>query len=87
MSTAVAEMNVPVAETEAYQVLMARLGRRTGAIPADLLVRHVLRCVPAHEWPTRVEAADALLRGSIRPARTICGLSPGPQRVGCWAFT
>jgi superfamily II DNA or RNA helicase len=62
MSTAVAEVNAPVEETEAYQVLLARLGRRTGTIPADLLVRHVLNCVPAHEWPTRLEAADAVLR-------------------------
>ena len=48
--------------TEAYQTLMARVGRKSPLIPADLLVRHVLSCVPADEWPARVEAIDALLR-------------------------
>jgi superfamily II DNA or RNA helicase len=49
-------------ETEAYQVLMARVGKRTGKISPEVMVRHVLGCVPAHEWPTRVEAMDAVLR-------------------------
>ena len=56
MSSAVVDIEVPVEETEAYQELMTRAGRRTGNIPADLMVRHVLACVPPHEWPTRVEA-------------------------------
>ena len=30
--------------------------------PPELMVRHVLGCVPPHEWPTRVEAMDAVLR-------------------------
>ena len=62
MSSAVLGIEVPVEETEAYQELMTRAGRRTGNIPADLMVRHVLACVPPHEWPTRVEALDAVLR-------------------------
>jgi superfamily II DNA or RNA helicase len=62
MASAVAEFKVPVGETEAYQVLLARVNRKTGKIPADLMVRHVLACVPPNEWPTRVEAMDALLR-------------------------
>jgi superfamily II DNA or RNA helicase len=49
-------------ETEAYHELMARVGKRTGKIPPEAMVRHVLGCVPAHEWPTRVEAMDAVLR-------------------------
>jgi superfamily II DNA or RNA helicase len=54
---------VPAVETtEAYQALMQRVGRRSALIPADILVRHVLRMVPAEEWPVRVEAMDALLR-------------------------
>jgi superfamily II DNA or RNA helicase len=48
--------------TEAYKTLFARVGRKSPKIPADVLVRHVLRIVPASEWPTRVEAMDALLR-------------------------
>ncbi len=51
-----------VEQTEAYQTLLARVGRKSPKIPADVLVRHVLRCVPAPEWPARVEAIDALLR-------------------------
>jgi superfamily II DNA or RNA helicase len=66
MPRALAEIEVPVEipaeKTEAYQELMARVGRRTGVVPAELLVRHVLGCVPAHEWPTRVEAMDAVVR-------------------------
>ena len=62
MSSAIAEIEVPVEESEAYRELMARVGRRTGVIPAELLVRHVLGCVPAHEWPTRLEAMDAVIR-------------------------
>jgi superfamily II DNA or RNA helicase len=62
MASAVAEFKVPVEESEAFQVLMARVGRRTGKIPAELMVRQVLGCVPPSEWPTRVEAMDALLR-------------------------
>ncbi len=62
MSSAAAQIEVPVRESEAFQVLLSRVGRRTGELPADLLVRHVLGCVPPQEWPTRVEAMDALLR-------------------------
>jgi superfamily II DNA or RNA helicase len=65
MSTmTIAEPRVALApeETEAYQVLMSRVGKRTGKIPPEILVLHVLNCVPAHEWPTRVEAMDAVLR-------------------------
>ena len=62
MSSAIIDIEVPVEETEAYHELMTRAGRRTGDLPADLVVRHVLECVPPHEWPTRVEALDAVLR-------------------------
>ena len=41
---------------------MARVGRKSTKIPPDLLVRHVMKVVPGHEWPVRVEAMDALLR-------------------------
>jgi hypothetical protein len=43
-------------------MLQARVGRKSPKIPADVLVRHVLRFVSAHEWPARVETRDALLR-------------------------
>src|SRR5690242_15090765 len=47
-----------VEQTEAYQTLLTRVGRRSPKIPAEVLVRHVLRCVPPDEWPVRVEAMD-----------------------------
>jgi len=62
MSSAVVEIEVPVEETEAFGVLLTRVGKRTGEIPPEVMVRHVLACVPPHEWPTRVEAMDAALR-------------------------
>jgi superfamily II DNA or RNA helicase len=48
--------------TEAFGTLIARVGRKSAKIPASLLVRHILTCVPASEWPVRLEAMDALLR-------------------------
>ncbi|HKM55053.1 MAG TPA: SWIM zinc finger family protein, partial [Isosphaeraceae bacterium] len=51
-----------VTETEAFKTLVARVGRTTSKIPAECLARHVMQIVPAHEWPVRVEALDALLR-------------------------
>jgi hypothetical protein len=49
-------------DTEAYQTLIARVGRKSPTIPASVLVRHVMALVPANEWPARVEAIDAVLR-------------------------
>src|SRR5262249_17485434 len=43
-------------------MLLGQLGRRTSSIPPEVLVRHVLETVPAHEWPVRVEALEALWR-------------------------
>ena len=44
--------------SEAYKTLFARIGRKSPKIPADLLVRHVLECVPAGEWPVRLAKRD-----------------------------
>src|SRR4051812_25817205 len=62
MSTIVVEPEVSVEESEAYRELMGRAFKKTGKVPAEALVRHVLACVPAEEWPVRVEAMDAVLR-------------------------
>src|SRR5437879_5790346 len=62
MSTSVVEFEVPIEESEAYRALPGRASKKTGKIPAEILVRHVLGVVPAEEWPVRVEAMDALLR-------------------------
>jgi superfamily II DNA or RNA helicase len=58
----ITETEPAVEQTEAYKTLLARVGKKSPTIPADVLVRHVLRCVPAQEWPVRVEAMDALFR-------------------------
>jgi superfamily II DNA or RNA helicase len=62
MASAVVDIEVPAEESEAFHELMTRVGRRTGKIPPEAMVRHVLGCVPPHEWPTRVEAMDAVIR-------------------------
>ena len=62
MIATTADSPVPVEETEAFKTLVARVGRNTSKIPAEVLARHVLETVPAHEWPVRVEAMEALLR-------------------------
>src|SRR3954451_24152653 len=62
MNDTITEPEQDVEQTEAYQTLLARVGKKSPRIPAEALVRHVLRCVPPHEWPVRVEAMDALLR-------------------------
>jgi superfamily II DNA or RNA helicase len=62
MPSSVAEIDIPIEETEAYQTLLGRVDKRTGKIPPEALVRQVLAIVPASEWPVRVEAMDAILR-------------------------
>ena len=62
MIATTAEYPVPAEETEAYKTLVARVGRNVSRIPAEILALHVLETVPAHEWPVRAEAMDALLR-------------------------
>src|SRR5262245_65474908 len=62
MTSALAQIEAPLADSEAYRELLSRVGRKAGNIPADLMVSHVLSCVPPQEWPTRVDAMDALLR-------------------------
>src|SRR3954447_11342109 len=66
MSNAIVETEAtaeaPVESTEAYRTLLPRVGRKSPRIPAEVLVRHVLGCVPAEEWPVRFEALEALIR-------------------------
>jgi len=62
MTATTTTSSVPVEETEAFATLVGRVGRNASRIPAEILARHVMDIVPAHEWPVRVEAMDALLR-------------------------
>jgi superfamily II DNA or RNA helicase len=56
------DSGTPVDETEAFRVLVGRIGRNATKIPAEVLARHVLKTVPAHEWPVRAEGMEAVLR-------------------------
>ncbi|MEN8183683.1 MAG: DEAD/DEAH box helicase [Myxococcota bacterium] len=58
-ATAVKEIE---GETEAYRTLLGLAHKRTGAIPEDLLVRHVLEVTQAADWPVQRAALAALLR-------------------------
>ena len=49
-------------QAEAFATLIDQVGRKSTKIPAEKLVQHVMRIVPADEWPVRVAAMDALLR-------------------------
>ncbi|MEO7272784.1 MAG: SNF2-related protein, partial [Vicinamibacterales bacterium] len=48
--------------SEAYQALLARAHRGTGAIPPERIVRHVLSVTRGGDWPVQREALDAVLR-------------------------
>ncbi len=61
-ATTASASTIPLEETEAFATLVGRVGRNASNIPAEVLARHVMQIVPAHEWPVRVEAMDALLR-------------------------
>jgi len=52
----------PVGPIERIEALLEQVGRRGGAIPAELLVRHALGVVPADEHLMRSDALDAILR-------------------------
>jgi superfamily II DNA or RNA helicase len=60
--TILALPDAPADEQEAFRVLLARAHRKTGAIPAELLVRHLLSTASDADWPVKREALEALLR-------------------------
>jgi hypothetical protein len=53
---------IAITETETYQTLLARAQRRTGAVPADRIVRHVLSITQGGDWPVQRDALEATLR-------------------------
>ena len=83
MIDTVAEPQTTLEQSEAYEELLSRHGRKTGNIPPELLVRHVLACVPAQEWQTRVDAMDAVVRRleSIRRDSLRVEARPGDGRL------
>src|SRR6266853_1604507 len=84
MSTATKDIEQADRETtEAYKTLLARVGRRSTKIPPEVLVRHVLGCVPPQEWPVRLAAMDAVLRrlDSARRDGLRISTRPGGRRL------
>jgi superfamily II DNA or RNA helicase len=74
-----------IADGEAYQTLLARAHRRTGDLPPEAIVRHVLSVTAGGDWPVQWDALDAVLRRCTsahtddiqiveRPRRRILGL-------------
>jgi hypothetical protein len=53
---------IAIADSETYQTLLARAHRRTGAVPTERLVRHVLSITQGGDWPVQRDALDAVLR-------------------------
>jgi hypothetical protein len=53
---------IPITENEAFQMLLARAQRRTGRVPAERIVRHVLSVTRGGDWPVQRDALDAVLR-------------------------
>ena len=53
---------IAITESEAYQTLLARARRRTGGVPAERIVRHVLSVTQGGDWPIQRDALEAVLR-------------------------
>ena len=52
----------PTEEKEAFQALVSRAHKKFGAVPAELIAKHVLEITRDADWPVRREALEALLR-------------------------
>src|SRR5881409_1494462 len=53
---------IAITESETYRTLLARAHRRTGGVPPERLVRHVLSVTHGGDWPVQRDALDAALR-------------------------
>jgi hypothetical protein len=53
---------IAITGSETYQTLLARAHRRTGGVPPDSIVRHVLSVTRGGDWPVQRDALDAVLR-------------------------
>jgi hypothetical protein len=78
---------IAITESETYQTLLARAHRRTGGVPPEHLVRHVLSVTRGGDWPVQRDALDAMLR---RCASTLADEiriveRPGSRRLGLYA--
>ena len=73
-------------ETETYQALMLLADRKTGRIPSDLLVRHVISVTSGSGWPVKRAAVEATLRRLAAAARDGLAVASAP-RGGLGLFT
>jgi hypothetical protein len=53
---------IAISESETYQTLIARAHRRTGGVPPERIVRHVLSVTRGGDWSVQRDALDAVLR-------------------------
>jgi len=51
-----------IPESETYQTLLTHAQRRTGGVPAERVVQHVLSVTQGGDWPVQRDALDAVLR-------------------------
>ncbi len=75
-------------EAEAYQTLLARAHRKTGRVPAELVVRHVLSVTRGGDWPVQRDALEALIRRFAfgrADALQIVARPPRGQLLGLYA--
>src|ERR1700681_431599 len=53
---------IAITESETYHTLLARAHRRTGGVPSESIVRHVLSVTRGGDWPVQRDALEAVLR-------------------------
>jgi hypothetical protein len=51
-----------VTDSEIYRTLLARAHRRTGSMPSERIVRHVLSVSRGGDWPVYRDALETVLR-------------------------
>jgi superfamily II DNA or RNA helicase len=51
-----------ISDSETFQTLLARAHRRTGRVPPESVVRHVLSIARGGDWPVQRDALEAVLR-------------------------
>ena len=68
-----------VTESETYQTLLTRAHRRTGGVPAESIVRHVLSVTRGGDWPVQRSA-----RGGTSPLRIGPRRRDSDRRAASW---
>ena len=78
---------IAITERETYQTLLARAHRRTGGLPPDSIVRHVLSVTRGGDWPVQRDALEAVLRrcASTHTDEIQIVRRPSGRRLGLYA--